>query len=227
MHPPNTTQETGVVVFPDCYNVTNGNTGCVIQETAGNSYGSAFATNGGGAYATLWDMDGIKMWFFPRPSIPADFNGTSPVPTSWGLPSAFFPTSTCDTSQFFGPQNIILNVDVCGTWPVNVWSPQACGAALCTDLIKNPANYDTAYFEIKSLRLFTENNGTIAAPTPTGADSISGAGPTGTEAGSSASNTSHSKSNASPLAVSWMFIASLTSFSMVVALVLSRGAFYA
>lgn len=99
-------QETGTLVSTNC-SVVDGGQGCVVADTP-LSYGAAFAKNGGGIFAMLWDSDGISMWFFPRNgTIPADIDTKSPDPSGWPTPVASYPATSCDMS-FFGPQVMIL-----------------------------------------------------------------------------------------------------------------------
>ncbi|KAF9511049.1 glycoside hydrolase family 16 protein [Hydnum rufescens UP504] len=168
-HPSSSSGESGTLVSTDCYNATNGNQGCIVRESQANSFGSGFSSVGGGGFATLFSESGISTWFFPRASIPSDFTSSSPNPSNWGLPSAYYPSSACNVTQFFGPQSIIIDIDICGAWAgvASVYNSGGC-TGNCVDLLKNPTNYDTAYFEIKSLKVFTENtsNGSVTAPIP-------------------------------------------------------------
>jgi len=167
--------ETGWIGQTDCWNSTNFNAGCIVVENKPNNFGQGFAQNGGGAYAVLWNDEGIRFWFFTRSAIPSDFSSASPNPANWGSPGAFYPTSNCNTSRFFGPQSIFLEIDICGLYAgeQGIYNSGGLCQGLCTALVQNPRNYDQAYFEIEFLRVFVENNGTITAPVP---------GPTGTGA---------------------------------------------
>ena len=56
-----------------------------------------------------------------RPSIPASItnaNSTSSINVSdWGAPSASYPASeTCNITQFFTPQNLVIDITLCGIW---------------------------------------------------------------------------------------------------------------
>jgi hypothetical protein len=102
------TIETGQVISTDCFNQTNGDEGCIVQDPSSSSFGAGFASSGGGVFAMLWDDTGIKIWFFNRSSIPTDLPTASPNPSGWPTPTAFFPISACDTTKFFGPQTMIF-----------------------------------------------------------------------------------------------------------------------
>lgn len=81
-------------------------------------YGSEFAQNGGGVFATLWDGNGVQTWFFPRASVPADITAGTPDPSTWGAPAASWPSTTCSMDEYFTDQNIIINITLCGLWYV-------------------------------------------------------------------------------------------------------------
>ncbi len=89
----------------DC-NKDNGNTGCGMQSRLLDSYGAGFNQQGGGVYAMEWTSSAIKIWFFPRQTIPTD--GVEPDPSTWGLPSATFTAgSTCDFDAHFRDLRIV------------------------------------------------------------------------------------------------------------------------
>lgn len=170
------TIETGTLIAPDCFNQTNGNEGCLVEDPSTNSYGAGFAASGGGVFATLWDDTGIKIWSFNRSSIPTDLATASPNPDGWPTPTAAYPSSSCDTTKFFGPQTIIFvrlrlrlcnpisplltmtcqDITICGNFAgePSVFNPSCSG--LCTDLVADPSNYNDAYFEVSYLRIFTK-----------------------------------------------------------------------
>lgn len=187
------TQLTGKIVSTDCFNATNGNQGCIVQGASEATYGAGFAAAGGGVYALEWSSEGngIRIWFFQRGSIPDDVSGSSPNPNNWGTPTAAWPESGCNSSQFFGPQTLILDITLCGNFAGAASTFQATCSGVCTDLIKTPSNYNTAYFDIAYLRVFSDGTaGSNSGPTLTGtsstatATSVSG----GSGSGSSGSN---------------------------------------
>ncbi|KAL5631136.1 hypothetical protein ACGC1H_006839 [Rhizoctonia solani] len=192
------TQVTGKIVSNDCYNNTNGNQGCIIQMPD-NSFGEAFARNGGGVYAVEWSStgNGIRAWFFPRSSIPADMTSANPDPSTWGTPTAAWPESGCNTSKFFGPQTLIINISICGAYAgsASVFESTCPNQGTCLDLVRNPRNYDNAYFEISYVRIYSDGStptvSQSGASTATASRTQSGAISTGT-AGSSNGSTRNS-----------------------------------
>lgn len=151
--------------------------GCVVAETAPNSFQTGFAAAGGGVFAAQFDVAGIFIWFWSRPNIPQSVlqaTSSSPIDISqWGPPSASFPATTCNITQFFSPQNLIFDITLCGIWAglPSEYLP-ACGnsgpTGICyNDNVVGPGDrYNDAYFEIKYVRAYTTGG---IAPTPTAA----------------------------------------------------------
>ncbi|KAJ6465577.1 concanavalin A-like lectin/glucanase domain-containing protein [Mycena vulgaris] len=173
--------ETGNLLTPSCFVNATGqatNEGCLVADSD-LSYGAKFAQSGGGAFATLWDEEGIRIWFFTRSAVPPDMATASPNPSGWGAPTAFWPQSSCNTAQFFGPQTLILETNVCGNFAVDVFS-QTCSqvAKVCTDLIVTPTNYVDAYWEIKYIAVFSNSSSgaSSASSANSGSATTSGAG---------------------------------------------------
>ncbi|THU98972.1 hypothetical protein K435DRAFT_513777 [Dendrothele bispora CBS 962.96] len=154
-----TSNQTGTTTSSNCTvdPLNNQNTGCVTQDASDNSFGSGFINNGGGVYATLWDENGVAMWFFERSQVPSDI-GTNPNPSSWSTPAAFYPASGCNPSTIFGPQIITLYIDICGAFAGNdqVFASTCSSVAPnCSSMVTDPSNYNNAYWEINYLRVFT------------------------------------------------------------------------
>ena len=76
------------------------NAGCGFRGQ-GASVGASFNQAGGGVYAMEWDTrQYIRIFYFPRGSIPQDIQNKKPDPSSWGLPYARFDIgSTCSGSK--------------------------------------------------------------------------------------------------------------------------------
>ncbi|KAG6913850.1 hypothetical protein DXG01_003841 [Tephrocybe rancida] len=152
--------------------------GCVVAETAPNSFQAGFVAAGGGVFAAQFDVAGIFIWFWSRPNIPQSVlriqSASLPLDVSdWGPPSGSFPATTCNITQFFSPQNLVLDITLCGTWAglPEEYLP-TCGNSGPTtqcynDNVVGPgARYNDAYFEIKYVRAYTTGG---IAPTPTAA----------------------------------------------------------
>ncbi|OJA18491.1 hypothetical protein AZE42_08011 [Rhizopogon vesiculosus] len=147
--------------------------GCTVTETSPNSYESGFAVAGGGVFATQFDSSGIFIWFWSRPDIPASISQSDSASmdiSQWGTPHASYFSSTCNISQFFSAQNLVLDITLCGDWAGTGDNYNAsCGnsgpTGLCyQDCVVGPGSprYDNAYFNISYLRAYTS-----ALPSPT------------------------------------------------------------
>ena len=112
--------------------------GCDVGENKPNSFGTSFAEAGGGVFALQLDTAGISMWFFSvcctfivfrldltlpqRPNIPPSLQQATTSSqldiSTWGIPTASYPNSTCTMETFFPPQQLVLLTTLCGVWYV-------------------------------------------------------------------------------------------------------------
>ncbi|TBU23644.1 concanavalin A-like lectin/glucanase domain-containing protein [Dichomitus squalens] len=154
--------QTGTIGFTDC----GTGSGCTVHETKPNSFGAGFAAAGGGVWATQFDVAGVFMWFWSRADVPASLtqNQTSIDISSWGTPSAAFPvTQTCNLTEFFTPQQLVLDIALCGDWAgvQGIYQSTGCSGTCNVAGPGSPA-YDNAWFEINYVRAYT-----TGASTPT------------------------------------------------------------
>ncbi|KAL4253040.1 Glycosyl Hydrolase Family 16 [Abortiporus biennis] len=155
--------------------------GCTVAETEPDSFAEGFADNGGGVWATQFDVSGIFIWFWPRPSVPSSITQLSSTQTSldistWGPPSASYPSGpSCNITNFFTPQQLVLDITLCGDWAgtQSAYTNSACGkqgpTGICYNdaVVGSGANYANAYFEIEWLRTFTNNPSDLPSSSPT------------------------------------------------------------
>ncbi|KAG8957680.1 hypothetical protein FRC00_003644 [Tulasnella sp. 408] len=154
-----TMTQTGNLVTTDCNWEVNYNSGCGVQVDKSPSYGPPFNAAGGGWYAMERTSTHISLWFWSRndASVPAEVkNGSGAVsPATWGTPYANFVNNSCDFGSHFGPENIIINLTLCGDWAGNsAIYPSTCPQT-CVDHVNNdPASFKDAYWDIASLRVY-------------------------------------------------------------------------
>jgi len=154
--------------------------GCVVAETAPNSYASGFAAAGGGVWATQFDVSGIYIWYWSRPDVPASVNQATSTSrfdiSTWGPPSASFPATRCNIAEFFGSQNIILDITLCGDWAgvPSIFANTGCSGQCYADyVVGEGSKYDNAYFEVEYLRVYTAATGPTPTSSPTSLSGIS------------------------------------------------------
>lgn len=164
-----------------CSAYDNANSGCGVTDNTNVSYGAAFAANGGGVWATELAPSGVSVWFFPRPSVPDNLQNSSmiPDPSTWGTPSAHFSNTTCSIADFFGDQQLVIDITLCGDWAGNSYVFSETCTGTCTDLVTTPSNYDQAFFEIRSVRVYTDTTKQEQSETPTATASGSASASTG------------------------------------------------
>ncbi|GJJ14102.1 hypothetical protein Clacol_008359 [Clathrus columnatus] len=147
--------QTGILntaVGTDCNALENNDEACGNTDPSTTSFGSGASNGGGSIYAIEWTSTFIKTWHFNRNKVPSDITLGDPDPSNWGRPVTVLTSANCDIDEYFGPQTIIFNIELCGTWEGAVFpgGPQAC----VEFVQKNPSAFKTAYFEISSLKYY-------------------------------------------------------------------------
>ncbi|KZT67664.1 glycoside hydrolase family 16 protein [Daedalea quercina L-15889] len=159
-----------VVGGTNCAAEESGDAGCGVQSSETNSFGSGFNAIGGGVYAMQWTDDGIKVWFFPRSSIPSDISNSAPQPSGWGTPLSFWPSTDCNMTTYFYDHQAIFDTTLCGQWAGDAWDStsgtgqsQSCatmtGVSTCADYVANNGDgFTEAYWEVKSVKIYQESS---------------------------------------------------------------------
>jgi hypothetical protein len=79
--------QSGSLATSNCYVSAPGqsyNAGCGGSAAGTNTYGDGMNAIGGGIYAMDWRKEGIRIWFFPKGSYPADIAAGKPAISGWG-----------------------------------------------------------------------------------------------------------------------------------------------
>ncbi|KIL00724.1 glycoside hydrolase family 16 protein [Paxillus rubicundulus Ve08.2h10] len=165
---PQNRAQKGTTVSTICDTAYNYNQGCGTTFIEPTSYGATFNQAGGGYYIMERRADkGISMWFFPRSNCPGTLLGGEPdvdAISALFTPDVFFPTQqNCDYQSHFNAHNIVFDLTFCGDWAgsPSVWNTSTCSskAPNCIDFVaNNPGAFSEAYWEIKSLKIYTPNN---------------------------------------------------------------------
>jgi len=164
---PSGVQQVGQTISTDCAK-DGGGPGCTVVETKKGSFGPDFAAMGGGVFALKFDDTGIFIWFWSRADVPtscklssAKAKAKSVMDTSdWGLPSAAWPCSSCNTTQYFTPQQLILDITLCGGYTSTFYNdtcpPPKISCTADNVFGSGHPTYDNAYFEIQWLRVYSQ-----------------------------------------------------------------------
>lgn len=145
-----------------------GNIGCSIKAPEKYTFdgesmataGPEFNKQGGGVYVHEWTEDSISMWLFPRHKLPADLRAGKPNPKTWmQKPLARFSGKGCDFTTAFKPQQLIINISLCGQWAGKVFGKGGDDAwAQCNAFVENnPQAFEEAFFDLASVRMYSTN----------------------------------------------------------------------
>ena len=154
----NGTGQTGSLATTNCSMAK----GCSVEGLT-DSYGAGFNSLDGGVYAMLWTDKAIRLWFFPRSSIPESITNGDPDPGSFGVPlTNFEPASPCNLQQEIKDQKIVFDITFCGDWATDDFTDSGCpmsdprsAVRSCVDCVAtNPFKYRKAYWEINSIRIY-------------------------------------------------------------------------
>ena len=83
------------------------NVGCRVDAVDDGTFGAGFNAQSGGVYVMQWTASAVKVWMFPRKSIPNDLNpATTPDPGGWTLPMASF-AGGCNMADLIQNQKLV------------------------------------------------------------------------------------------------------------------------
>ncbi|EKM75285.1 hypothetical protein AGABI1DRAFT_46698 [Agaricus bisporus var. burnettii JB137-S8] len=223
---PNQSVDSSFIPNTDCSYLTNNNQGCIVNDPDVQSYGAEFASAGGGVWVTEYAESGISIWFMPREKVASVISSnSSTIDTSeLGTPTANWPTGGCDMNTFFAPQNIILDITLCGDFakPPQIFSQTCPGLCYEDWVVGNGSSYATAYFEIGSMRVFSKSGTTTTVGGQNNSDSSSGSS-------DSSGSSGPSDNSAATLNVDWvrmmMYVVSLWGIGLGSSFVVENFAF--
>lgn len=193
------------------FKVSHSTTGCTTSDARTNSYGTGFNDNGGGVYAMEWTSTAIKVWFFPRGSIPSSISAGNPDVVSFGQPVANL-AGSCDLDTHFFNHSLVFDTTFCGTWAGNAFTTDGCAAysneaswpSCVTYVAENPTVFESAYWAVNSIKVYqavagaASAVGSLSSVTPK-ASTVSDALTSASIAlGASTTDTATTSANASP-----------------------------
>ncbi|KAI0705052.1 concanavalin A-like lectin/glucanase domain-containing protein [Cerioporus squamosus] len=160
------------ITSTNCDASVNFNQGCGVQFNTPASYGTPFNDAGGGFFVMVrskTDSPGVRIWFWSRndPRVPLEVRAPPPTaaglfapasiyPTAWwGEPDAVFPLcENCDYASHFDPHIFVFDLTFCGDWAGTSYSTSGCPGD-CVDYVNNnPQAFQSAYWEVNSLRIY-------------------------------------------------------------------------
>ncbi|RMZ91654.1 hypothetical protein DV736_g1089, partial [Chaetothyriales sp. CBS 134916] len=142
-------------------NTSTNTDGCGVSDTSAANYGAAFNSNGGGVYAMDWTSGFIKLYFFPRGSIPSDISYGWPDPSNWGTPYAVFGgDGLCDIDANFADMRIIFDNTFCGDFGSATWG-SGCAAKTGVDqcykyVPGNPSAFTETYWDVSYVKVYQQ-----------------------------------------------------------------------
>ncbi|RMZ77100.1 hypothetical protein DV737_g4537, partial [Chaetothyriales sp. CBS 132003] len=142
-------------------NTTTNPDGCGVSDTSSANYGAAFNSNGGGVYAMDWTSSSIKLYFFPRSSIPSDISYGWPTPSNWGTPYAVFGgDGLCNIDANFADMRIIFDITFCGDFGSDTWG-NGCAAKTGVDqcykyVPVNPSAFAETYWDVSYVKVYQQ-----------------------------------------------------------------------
>ncbi|EJD41514.1 hypothetical protein AURDEDRAFT_115431 [Auricularia subglabra TFB-10046 SS5] len=193
------TSMSGALGRNNCTHDVNDNSGCVVKDPSNQSFGAGFNSNNGGVWVTEFAEDAISIWFFTRGSVPNGLdtksNSSSIDTSTLGTPTARFPSTGCDIKSQFQPQKVIINISLCGDF-ARPLIEQTCAVdqqenpCYTNYVIGNGSNFQQAFFEIASHRVFSDGAVKPQAtnPDPNAGDDSSSGGNGGGNGGTGGDN---------------------------------------
>ncbi|KAH9480242.1 putative glycosidase C21B10.07 [Psilocybe cubensis] len=163
-------QSSTIVNSTDCSFLANDNQGCISTVKSTQSYGSEFAKAGGGVFGTEFAESGISIWFFPRAEVPdvLSSNSSSIDTSSFGQPVGNWPSTQCNSSEFFQPQHLIFVITLCGDLAgrPEIFSQTCPGVCYNDHVLGDGSNFADAYFEVASVRVFSKEGTSTVVGVP-------------------------------------------------------------
>jgi len=135
------------------------NIGCYYVDNRGGSYGAGLNDGGGAVLVMQWEIEGIRIWNFPRGYVPRDLESGDPQPETWSndFLKGAWESANCPSSTYFRDMSMVFDITLCGDWAGNDYATSGCPGN-CASRVMAGGNFLDAAWAISYVAVYNRDS---------------------------------------------------------------------